>query len=97
MKTQFDIFYPASNSFFSFFAIICRGICSFLVIQNNRPVTIVSGPEIMDKFVGSSEQKLREIFDNPPEIYDHFKAMECGEALGRAVSLLALYFSYYYL
>ena len=29
---------------------------------------------------------LREIFDNPPDIYDPFKAMECGEALGRAVS-----------
>lgn len=37
----------------------------------------------MDKFVGSSEQKLREIFDNPPDIYENFKAMEYGEALGR--------------
>lgn len=35
-----------------------------------RPITIVSGPEVMDKFVGSSEKNLREIFDSPPELYD---------------------------
>ena len=33
----------------------------------------MSGPEIMDKFVGSSEANLRAIFDNPPEIYDSFR------------------------
>jgi hypothetical protein len=30
----------------------------------------------MDKFVGSSEMKLREIFDNPPDIYASFRAKE---------------------
>ena len=33
----------------------------------------MSGPEIMDRFVGSSEANLREIFDNPPEIYDTYR------------------------
>ena len=45
-----------------------------------RPITIVSGPEILDKFVGSSEKNLREIFDNPPEIYYEYKK-NYGEAL----------------
>jgi len=51
-----------------------------------RPITIVSGPEIMDKFVGSSEKNLRAIFDVPPEIYDRHRLGrspdEC-EALSR--------------
>ena len=45
-----------------------------------RPITIVSGPEILDKFVGSSEKNLREIFGNPPEIYYEYKK-NYGEAL----------------
>ena len=51
-----------------------------------RPITVVNGPEILDKFVGSSEQNLRDIFDNPPDIYDKFKRNETdgGEAMGRA-------------
>jgi len=40
-----------------------------------RPVTVVSGPEVMDKFVGSSEKNLREIFDNPPDIYPEAATM----------------------
>ena len=40
-----------------------------------RPITLVSGPEIMDKYVGSSEANLREIFDNPPPIYDKVSDM----------------------
>lgn len=56
---------------------------SLLVV---RPITIVSGPEIMDKFVGSSEKNLREIFDNPPDIYDTYRLGETdnGVALAKA-------------
>mmetsp|Transcript_12263 Transcript_12263/g.22979 ORF Transcript_12263/g.22979 Transcript_12263/m.22979 type:complete len:657 (+) Transcript_12263:124-2094(+) len=43
------------------------------ILSPARPITVVSGPEIMDKFVGSSEANLRAIFDNPPEIYDTFR------------------------
>ncbi|MGK3735316.1 MAG: vesicle-fusing ATPase [Bacillariaceae sp.] len=41
-----------------------------------RPITVISGPEILDKFVGSSEKNLRDIFDNPPDIYDKFRLNE---------------------
>lgn len=41
-----------------------------------RPITVVSGPEVLDKFVGSSEKNLREIFDNPPDIYDKYRLNE---------------------
>ena len=34
---------------------------------------MVSGPEILDKFIGSSEKNLREIFDNPPPVHHHYK------------------------
>lgn len=53
---------------------------------NTRPISVVSGPEIMDKFVGSSEKNLREIFDNPPPIYDTFRIGEAdnGEAISKA-------------
>ena len=37
-----------------------------------RPITVVSGPEVLDKFVGSSEKNLRDIFDNPPDLYPQF-------------------------
>lgn len=43
------------------------------ILSPCRPITIVSGPEILDKFVGSSEKNLREIFDNPPDIYPEYK------------------------
>ncbi len=43
------------------------------IISPVRPVTVVSGPEIMDRFVGSSEKNLRTIFDNPPDIYDKYR------------------------
>ena len=42
------------------------------ILSPSRPITVVSGPEIMDKFVGSSEANLREVFDNPPDLYPHF-------------------------
>lgn len=53
----------------------------------DRPITVVSGPEIMDKFVGSSEMKLREIFDSPPDIYAQFRSLQGdnGEAIAKAV------------
>eukprot|EP00978_Attheya_sp_CCMP212_P001528 scaffold3150_cov51-Attheya_sp.AAC.20 len=56
------------------------------ILSPARPITVVSGPEIMDKFVGSSEQNLREIFDNPPDIYDSFRieAKDGGSALSKA-------------
>ena len=46
-------------------------------------MTVVSGPEVMDRFVGSSEANLRQIFDNPPEIYDSFRigTKDNGKAL----------------
>ncbi|KAL7526492.1 hypothetical protein ACHAWF_001791 [Thalassiosira exigua] len=43
------------------------------ILSPCRPITVVSGPEILDKFVGSSEKNLREVFDNPPEIYREYK------------------------
>jgi SpoVK/Ycf46/Vps4 family AAA+-type ATPase len=42
----------------------------------------VSGPEILDKFVGSSEKNLREIFDNPPDLYFNYKK-NFGDALAQ--------------
>jgi SpoVK/Ycf46/Vps4 family AAA+-type ATPase len=36
----------------------------------------VSGPEVLDKFVGSSEKNLRAVFDSPPDIYDFFRIGE---------------------
>ena len=52
------------------------------ILSPCRPITIVSGPEILDKFVGSSEKNLREIFDNPPEIYHEYKK-NYGEPLAK--------------
>jgi ATP-dependent 26S proteasome regulatory subunit len=56
------------------------------ILSPMRPITVVSGPEIMDKFVGSSEKNLREIFDSPPDIYDKYRIGEKdgGEAVARA-------------
>ncbi|KAI2490026.1 AAA-family ATPase [Fragilaria crotonensis] len=38
------------------------------ILSPVRPVTVVSGPELMDKFVGSSEQNVRKVFDSPPNL-----------------------------
>ena len=46
---------------------------------------MVSGPEIMDKFVGSSEKNLRAIFDNPPDVYESIRNQEHGDAIAHAV------------
>jgi vesicle-fusing ATPase len=56
------------------------------IMSPMRPITVVSGPEIMDKFVGSSEKNLRDIFDSPPDIYDKYRIGEKdgGEAIARA-------------
>ena len=56
------------------------------ILSPLRPITVVSGPEIMDKFIGSSEQNLREIFDNPPDVYDFVRLGEAdsGNALAKA-------------
>lgn len=64
--------------------LLARGLGS--ILSPARPVTVVSGPEIMDRFVGSSEANLREIFDSPPDVYDAFrvKMPDMGEELSRA-------------
>lgn len=56
------------------------------ILSPMRPITVVSGPEIMDKFVGSSEKNLRDIFDSPPDIYDKYRIGEKdgGEGIARA-------------
>jgi vesicle-fusing ATPase len=54
-----------------------------------RPITLVSGPEILDKFVGSSEKNLREVFDNPPDIYDPYRLGESDN--GKALAATALH------
>ncbi|CAM9420761.1 unnamed protein product, partial [Choristocarpus tenellus] len=33
-----------------------------------RPPTVVSGPEILERFVGSSEANIRALFDYPPDV-----------------------------
>lgn len=58
------------------------------ILSPARPVTVVSGPEIMDRFVGSSEANLRQIFDEPPEIYDTYRL---GKDKGEALSKKALH------
>jgi len=44
----------------------------------------------MDKFVGSSEMKLRAIFDEPPDIYDFVREQEPdhGDAIADAVRFM---------
>mmetsp|Transcript_30827 Transcript_30827/g.47008 ORF Transcript_30827/g.47008 Transcript_30827/m.47008 type:complete len:410 (-) Transcript_30827:38-1267(-) len=59
------------------------------ILSPSRPVTVVSGPELMDKFVGSSEQNVRRIFDNPPPIYDNVAVHESDN--GAALSKIALH------
>ncbi len=56
------------------------------ILSPARPLTVVSGPEIMDRFVGSSEANLREIFDSPPEIYDNYRigTKDNGAAIEKA-------------
>jgi len=48
-----------------------------------RPLTVVSGPQLMDKFVGSSEKNLRELFDNPPPVYDPYR-LSGGKGMDKA-------------
>jgi ATP-dependent 26S proteasome regulatory subunit len=59
------------------------------ILSPIRPITVVSGPEIMDKFVGSSERKLRDIFDNPPNVYESVRMQEAD--MGVAISKAALH------
>ncbi len=59
------------------------------ILSPVRPVTVVSGPELMDKFVGSSEQNVRKVFDSPPPIYDHVRIHEVDD--GKALSTVALH------
>jgi hypothetical protein len=60
------------------------------ILSPCRPITIVSGPEIMDKFVGSSEKNLREIFDSPPEIYYEYKKDYGDEMSKQALHVIIL-------
>lgn len=59
------------------------------ILSPVRPITVVSGPELMDKFVGSSEQNVRKVFDEPPPIYDYIRANEADD--GKAISAVALH------
>lgn len=59
------------------------------ILSPGRPVTVVSGPELMDKFVGSSEQNVRRVFDDPPPIFDHIRIHELDD--GKAISKVALH------
>jgi ATP-dependent 26S proteasome regulatory subunit len=59
------------------------------ILSPFRPVTVVSGPELMDKFVGSSEQNVRKLFDEPPPIYDHVRVSELDD--GNALSKVAIH------
>eukprot|EP00545_Synedropsis_sp_CCMP1620_P011395 CAMPEP_0119023372 /NCGR_PEP_ID=MMETSP1176-20130426/29840_1 /TAXON_ID=265551 /ORGANISM="Synedropsis recta cf, Strain CCMP1620" /LENGTH=621 /DNA_ID=CAMNT_0006978445 /DNA_START=51 /DNA_END=1916 /DNA_ORIENTATION=+ len=59
------------------------------ILSPGRPVTVVSGPELMDKFVGSSEQNVRKVFDAPPPIFDHIRMHEPDD--GKALSKVALH------
>ena len=58
------------------------------VLSPLRPITVVSGPEVLDKFVGSSEKNLRAIFDSPPDIYDFFRIGEPDNGNGLAKAAL---------
>ena len=56
------------------------------ILSPARPITVVSGPEIMDRFVGSSEKNLRNIFDDPPDIYDTYRlgTKDSGAAVAKS-------------
>jgi len=60
--------------------------CLGKIFSPARPITVVSGPEVMDRFVGSSEANLRELFDSPPDIYDTFRigTKDNGAAISNA-------------
>jgi len=51
------------------------------ILSPMRPPTIVSGPEIMDRFVGSSEANLRKIFDSPPDLYPQYATRDDAHVL----------------
>ena len=52
-----------------------------------RPPTLISGPEIMEMFVGASEANVRGIFEKPPEVpiaaLERHRQWERSEALSR--------------
>ena len=55
------------------------------ILSPARPITVVSGPEIMERFLGASEANLRAVFDNPPAVHSEFCATpEEEEALNKA-------------
>lgn len=37
-------------------------------VLTRRPPTVVSGPEVLERFVGSSEANVRALFDFPPDV-----------------------------
>ncbi|GMI13017.1 hypothetical protein TrVE_jg4275 [Triparma verrucosa] len=47
---------------------IARGLAG--ILSPHRPMTVVAGPEIMQKFVGASEETIRAIFDSPPPVME---------------------------
>ena len=46
-------------------SLLARRLSMLLTV---RPATHVSGPEILDRFVGSSEANVRALFDFPPPL-----------------------------
>jgi hypothetical protein len=60
------------------------------ILSPCRPITIVSGPEIMDKFVGSSEKNLRDIFDSPPELFYEYKKNYGSDMSKQALHVIVL-------
>lgn len=43
-----------------------------------RPPAVVSGPEILERFVGSSEANIRALFDYPPDVPGGDEAEQAG-------------------
>lgn len=43
------------------------------ILSPTRPITVISGPEIMEKYIGSSEANIRNIFDLPPDLYPNIQ------------------------
>jgi len=49
------------------------------ILSPARPLTLVSGPEVMERFVGASEENVRALFDEPPALDPAFLTGEPGK------------------
>lgn len=59
------------------------------LLSPSRQVTMVSGPELIDQYLGASEKNIRHLFDDPPPLYNHIRLSESDG--GVAVSKVALH------